>query len=469
LGWLLVREPDPDGWRVVTSMAGQSPAALLLPALMIALGIWTLRRKVATLSRLEAQLSRLPVEDEGVVDAVQPLAPADPVAKAWNRLIEIFRRQRGGGDLSARLNLALEGYRQQKSDQVLNSLTDGIAVTDQNGRITLANRSFAVLLGMTGKGQSCLGQTVEKCLGLTKAGEAARPLLDPQHNGRRVVAEINDSPVMPPGTYRVSRSPKCGAAAGATVPGYVWAVRDVTQQKLADRMRDQFVSTATHELRTPLANIKAHAEAIGLCGDIDVEQQKVFCNTIDDEVTRLADFVDDLLDLSRMEAGSTSLTLQVTDMERLLHDTVGKVSGEMEKKKLAFDVRLPGKLPELAVDKDKIVVALVNLLGNAAKYTPEEGQVRLHVDQTDGALLIHIEDSGIGISVEEQAHIFDKFFRSCDVRVQDITGSGLGLSLTNEIVRLHGGRLTVHSELNKGSRFTVKLPLSREMSRCSNA
>ena len=170
-----------------------------------------------------------------------------------------------------------------------------------------------------------------------------------------------------------------------------------------------------------------------------------------------------------MEAGSTSLTLQVTDLERLLHDMVGKVRGEMEKKKLAFDVRLPGKLPELAVDKDKIVVALVNLLGNAAKYTPAEGQVRLHVDLSDGALLIHVEDSGIGISPEEQSHIFDKFFRSGDHRVQDITGSGLGLSLTSEIVRLHGGRLSVHSELDKGSRFSVKLPLSRETSRCSNA
>jgi two-component system phosphate regulon sensor histidine kinase PhoR len=202
---------------------------------------------------------------------------------------------------------------------------------------------------------------------------------------------------------------------------------------------------------------------------MDVEQQKSFCNTINEEVSRLSRFVDDLLYLSRMEVGSTPLNVQITSVERLLRETVANVRPQIDQKKIAFDVELPAKLPELVLDKDKFTVALVNLLGNAAKYTPEGGRVRLHVEAKDRVLQIDVEDSGIGISVEDLPKIFGKFFRSSDPRVQAQTGSGLGLSLTNEIVRLHAGKLTVQSELNKGSRFTVVLPMILEKGKCSNA
>jgi signal transduction histidine kinase len=249
----------------------------------------------------------------------------------------------------------------------------------------------------------------------------------------------------------------------------VWSVRDTTQQKLADQMRDQFVNMATHELRTPLTNLKALAEILAESRVTDVDQQKKFCNTINEEVARLARFVDDLLQLSRMEAGSTVLQQQLTDMERLFSDVVNKVRPQMEQKRIAFEVDVPPKLPELVADKDKITVALVNLLGNAAKYTREGGRVRLHVEVAETALRIDVEDTGMGISVEELPKIYDKFFRSADPRVREERGSGLGLSLTNEIVRLHGGKLTVNSELNKGSTFTVTLPLSAEGMPCSIA
>jgi two-component system phosphate regulon sensor histidine kinase PhoR len=309
--------------------------------------------------------------------------------------------------------------------------------------------------------QTTCGKTMEDCLGLDSEGCQAGQLLDPKLRGRTVVVEMWRSGDLAQGVLRVARSPLCPVGGGAS-EGHVWSVRDVTQQKLADEMREQFVNAATHELRTPLANIKAYAETLSLADMINVEEQKAFCNTIDDEVTRLARFVDDLLQLSRMEVGSTSLSRQVTDMERLFHEMINKVRPQMKRKGITFDVHLPGKLPELVVDKDKLTVALVNLLGNAAKYTPEGGRVQLHVELADGALRIEVEDTGIGISADEVPKLFDKFFRSADPRVHEQIGSGLGLSLTNEIVRLHGGRLTVHSELEKGSKFAVTMPLSAE-------
>jgi two-component system phosphate regulon sensor histidine kinase PhoR len=236
-------------------------------------------------------------------------------------------------------------------------------------------------------------------------------------------------------------------------------IRDVTQQKLADEMRTQFLQTATHELRTPLMNICAYAETLELTDDLDVEQQKQFCNIINSEAMRLSRFVDELLDVNRMEAGAMSLALHETNIERLLQEVIEKVRPMMQQKKITFEANISPKLPKLSLDKDKIAAALVNLLGNAAKYTPNEGNVKFTVDTVGAELEMQVEDTGYGISEEELPKVFDRFFRSDDDRVREISGSGLGLAFTNEVVRLHGGRIDVHSELNRGTKFTLVLPV----------
>ena len=190
------------------------------------------------------------------------------------------------------------------------------------------------------------------------------------------------------------------------------SIRDVTQQKLAEEMRDQFVDTATHELRTPLANIKAYAETLALADVIDVEQQKQFLNTINSEATRLARFVDDLLSVSSMELGSLSLNKQVTDLRRMLNEVLAKIRPQIEEKQLTFEVALPEKMPEPELDKDKIATVLVNLLGNAVKYTPAGGRVTFRVNITDQQIEISVEDTGVGIAADELPKVFDKFFRS---------------------------------------------------------
>ena len=224
-------------------------------------------------------------------------------------------------------------------------------------------------------------------------------------------------------------------------------------------MRNDFVLTVTHELRTPLSNIKAYAETLAVHEDIDVEQQRKFYNTIIAEVTRLSRFVDELLNVSQMEAGAMSLVQHETDLERLLADVIEHVQPNMKEKRISFEALIPAKLPKLHVDKDKIIASLVNLLGNAAKYTSDEGRVQLHVDVGKNQIQFHVEDSGIGIAEDELPKVFEKFFRSADERVRENPGSGLGLAFTHEVARLHGGTVMVHSELNKGSKFTMTLPI----------
>ena len=162
---------------------------------------------------------------------------------------------------------------------------------------------------------------------------------------------------------------------------------------------------------------------------------------------------------SRMlELGSMSLARQEADIERLLLEVVEKVRAQAEQKQIRLHTSFPAKLPKLRVDKDKLAATLVNLLGNATKYTPPGGAVAFRALHKDGALQIEVEDTGIGIAADELPKIYDKFFRSSDPRVREETGTGLGLSLAQEVIRLHGGKLHVQSELNKGTRFTVTLP-----------
>jgi signal transduction histidine kinase len=159
-----------------------------------------------------------------------------------------------------------------------------------------------------------------------------------------------------------------------------------------------------------------------------------------------------------MELGSLSLNKQVTDLNRMLNEVVAKVRPQIEEKQQTFEIVFPEKLPEPELDKDKIAALLVNLLGNAVKYTPEGGRVTFRVNVSDQHIEINVEDTGVGIAEDELPKVFDKFFRSQDPRVQQETGTGLGLALAQEVVRLHGGQITVESELNKGSTFSVLLP-----------
>jgi PAS domain S-box-containing protein len=422
-------------------------------------GAVVLRRSLAPLAAVESQLVRASVAPEGTPPRLDLLDGSGPAVAGFNRLVRQSRHDGPPDDLPARLEEALERYRRNKSDLLLNSLPEGVAVTDAQGTITLANRPLAALFGAGTDANALVGRDIRRFLFEGAAPNDGESLLSGGDLERTTVAEIRRGEASGGGVLRVARQPLRGDD-GHAPPGCVWSVRDVTQQKLAERMRTDFVNSATHELRTPLANIRAYAETLAITDDLDIAQHKEFCNTINSEVGRLTRLVDDLLSIESMEVGSLALARQETNFERLLSETIGKVRPQMEQKNIHFEAILPKKFPTLLIDKDKIILTLVNLLGNATKYTPEGGKVVLLVECRDDAISIHVEDSGIGISPEDLPKVFDTFFRSADPRVQHETGSGLGLSLAREVVRLHGGKLTVQSKLDVGSTFTVVLPMS---------
>lgn len=454
---LFLAVAEPGSWATVKQVVSRVPFLVLGPVLVLVLGGFWLQRAVRPLSAVESQLRRLALAPTVTDAALTPIRAHSAGGVGWNRLLQELQAKPHAGGLNERLTEAVQTLRQERADDVLNSLADGIAVTDQDGRISFANQSLAALLGEAAAIDSLRGQSVEDSLALDEH-DFDNPLLDPELWGRPVEHEVDRLRRGSRQVLRIARYP-IRSADRATKAGHVWAVRDVTQQKLADEMRDQFLDHATHELRTPLSNIKAYAETLAMTEVLDVESQKEFCNTINAEATRLARFIDDLLSVSSMEAGSLALEKQNVDPERLFSEVVGKVRPQMDQKGITFEAIFPQKYPETRLDKDKINVALVNLLGNAAKYTPAGGHVRFEVKANERELRFEVEDSGIGISEEELPRIFDKFFRSSSPQVKAITGTGLGLSMALEVIHLHGGELTVTSQLGQGTTFTATVPL----------
>lgn len=457
-GSLRITVPQLDFWSTLAEIVRLAPAVLLVPLGLIAGGGVYLARLASPLAQVDTQLRKIALERPTVDLQLQTLPATDAIAMGWNRVVESFQKRNPaseGDDLRSRLAEVVASRSESEMHVALNNLAEGIAVTDLEGRITFANRAIAALLGTETSSEELAGIELEGQIVKIAGEKASQAAFTEAAVHRPLVTEIERESEHDKRTLRIARLPM----ENDTVRGHVWSVRDVTQQKLAEKTRDQFIDVATHELRTPLSNIKAYAETLATCDEIEVEQQKEFCNIINSEVTRLARFVDDLLSISSMEAGSIAIQRQRTITSKLFEEVLAKVQPLMKKKDIEFDVQLPEKMVDLQVDKDKIVAVLVNMLGNAAKYTPEKGRVTLRVKCEDSQLNVAVEDTGVGIAPEELPKVFDKFFRSNDPRVQGETGTGLGLSLAREVVRIHGGEITVESVVDKGTTFVATIPI----------
>jgi two-component system phosphate regulon sensor histidine kinase PhoR len=465
LGTLRLGIAQPGVWSYIRIGSRLAPLAFLGPACCLGVGAVLLNRLVRPVAEIEHQLFQVAMSPSVDSCELREVPSVGAAAIGWNRVIQQRSAVPQSESLRERVRRSIQQGRHSQLDAVLNSIPEGIATTDSDGCIIYANTPMAVMLELECE-VSLDGQKDWSASAAHMIEQLARrwqvaddnPLLLEENRGRPVVIELVGEEQGQRRVLRVARYPILAGDSGH-FDSHVWTLRDVTQQKLAEEMRDQFVDTATHELRTPLANIKAYAETLALADVIDIEQQKQFLNTINSEATRLARFVDDLLSVSSMELGSLSLNKQVTELSRMLNEVITKIRPQIDEKDLTLEVVLPEKLPEPEIDKDKIATVLVNLLGNAIKYTPPGGRVTFRVNVTDQQIEISVEDTGVGIAKEEIPKVFEKFFRSSDPRVQEQTGTGIGLALAQEVVRLHGGRINVESELDKGSTFSVVLPL----------
>jgi PAS domain S-box-containing protein len=355
-----------------------------------------------------------------------------------------------------------------KSQAILESIADGVIVNDVHGRILLINAAAERIVGV--HGSTVLGEDVRAVFdafmldGREKALTAMDSLTaglftspadsDPQiietilklEMGNRVV-NAHLAPVM---------------TRGEELLGVVTVFRDITKEVEADRAKSEFVSNVSHELRTPMTSIKGYTDLLhaSAVGEVNAEQKR-FLSIIKSNADRLTTLINDLLDISRTEAGRIELEFKPLQMGEIVLEVANSFRGQMESKGLEFLVDIPDNLGKVRGDRGRITQILTNLIANAYHYTLE-GSIKVSLSQVDNVLKLDVADTGIGIAPGDQGKIFDRFYRADNSLVQETTGTGLGLSIVKMFVEMHGGRVWVESEPGKGSTFTFVLPTIEE-------
>ena len=226
----------------------------------------------------------------------------------------------------------------------------------------------------------------------------------------------------------------------------------------ASRLKTEFVSMVSHELRTPLTSIRGYAELLLEDQQIAGEERESL-TIVKKNADRLLGLINDLLDLSCMEAGKIELQRTNLDLARVIPEVAGALRPLIEAKRQRLRLDLDEALPAVWADADRVTQILTNLVSNALKYTPVEGSISVAARRDDGFVRVDVSDTGVGLSTEAQAQLFTKFFRVPDRSPQAATGTGLGLAITRSLVELHGGHITVSSVPGQGSTFTFSLPV----------
>ena len=332
----------------------------------------------------------------------------------------------------------------QRLGAILASTPDPVLVTDQENRLILANPAARRALGADAAAAE--GQPTEQVI----SQQELRGLLEELESGKKS-AEV----VMPDG--KVYFATASSVIADGRPVGRVCVMRDVTHFKELDALKSDFVSTVSHDLRSPLTLMRGYATMLETVGDLN-EQQKSYVSRIVVGVESMSRMVNNLLDLGRIDAG-VGLLVEKTVVLEIMKAVMETLQLQADQKNIRLEQEIAPDLPE-SVDADRALLqqAVYNLVENAIKYTPENGAVTLRVKTRADILQFEVQDTGIGIAPNDQPRLFEKFFRGSQREARAQRGSGLGLAIVRSIAERHGGKVWVESQLGQGSLFFLLIP-----------
>lgn len=252
------------------------------------------------------------------------------------------------------------------------------------------------------------------------------------------------------------------AALSILMMGGIWLTyRNIFREMKLAKLKSDFVANVSHELRTPLALIRLYAETLELGRLTAKEKYQEYFRIIREESERLSALINNILDFSRIEAGRKEYEFKETNLAELVRSTLDSYRFQIEQNGFAFEEKISSEIPPVNVDREAIARSLLNLVNNALKYSKDQKFIGVSLYRSDSLVKLEVQDRGIGIPKSEQEKIFEKFYRCGDPLVHNIKGSGLGLSLVRHIARAHGGDVNVESAPEKGSKFTIALPLDQ--------
>jgi len=421
-------------------------AFLMLSAVIV--GYYAILRAIAHLQRNSANAAATATPSSGadVLQTVRQLSQRFDNAQA-----ELRRTQEQNAELSSKL--AVAAFEEQQAYRVLDGLTFGVLILCAKEHVRRANQEMQRLLNSNWK------DLEDRYYADAIAHEDITLLIETRDisgNAAGASAEIEFKETAPGRFFRASCRPLRDSAGGNI--GTLVTVQDITRAKLAESAQEDFIAQVAHELLTPLTSMKTYAEML-MTGEItDQEMQKEFYNTINNETDRLTALIRNLLNVSQMETGSLAMARSIVKADWLLDQCLPSMEIQARAKGIAIKKQLPDVFPGIMGDKELLKVVLINILGNAVKYTPPNGAIGISLLEQDHTVSFEVTDSGCGIHPDDLEHVFQKFYRGTTTAVREQTGSGLGLATAKQIVELHGGSIDVKSTLGKGSCFTVRIP-----------
>jgi two-component system phosphate regulon sensor histidine kinase PhoR len=364
------------------------------------------------------------------------------------------------GDLAAALNemaSLVEAQITELSEDrkrltaILTGMVEGVLVLDRQGHILLTNTAMERMFGLIGA--EIHGRPFIEILRHHRLSEVIKRTLETGVNrSDEITMLIPDERV-----FAVQAS-TAKEFAGRSSLGAVFVFHDVTALKHLEQVRKDFVANVSHELRTPLASIKGYIEALLDGAKEDPQQCTAFLHILEKHTDRLNNIISDLLPLSQIESGQYQWKREEINIADLLEKASSVLRPLAEKKNQTLIITLPENAGPLIGDFEKLTLAIINLLDNAIKYTPEGGRITLQVGRSSNGIEITVSDTGLGIPPKDLSRIFERFYRVDRARSRDLGGTGLGLSIVKHIVEAHGGTVAVKSQMEKGATFIVTIP-----------
>ncbi len=434
--------------------------------LSVLLGLVLARRITAPLIELNNVAKRY---GDGDLDAKPPTSSSNEIGQLANTFTYMANKiKKTLLSLKEKEQIAVEKQEKYRSERdkveaILESIGDGVFVIDQNQLVTMINPVALELIGYTKN--EVIGKNYKETLrfvyenDLTQTNEEfiQRAFLT------KKVQEMSNHTVLI--TKDGSRIPVADSAAPLTddngeIIGCVIVFRDVTQERAVDRAKTEFVSLASHQLRTPLTSIGWNAELLNSAeGNKGLtDKQKELIAGITKGNKRMIALVNALLDTSHFELGIFAKNITKLYLPDELKQVVSLLKNEIGTKKLKLEVKVEDNFPIYQGDERLVTIIMQNIISNAVKYTPDKGSIAISLSYTKSDIRFTVKDSGIGIPKEQQQHVFDKLFRADNARATATDGTGLGLYLVKLIIDSVSGRISFVSTENKGTTFTVLLP-----------
>jgi two-component system, NtrC family, sensor histidine kinase KinB len=389
---------------------------------------------------------------EGNYDIEIPTHSSDELGQLTDEFNSMAKKLKGFHDLNIEQIMA----EKRKSEAVIRSIDDGIILVDAEFKVTGMNPMARRIIDV----QPDMSQN-RHFLEVVKSGQLFNYIRQSMESGKPPAIEENESVFMVEreGTrrhYQFSITPVHGKK--GFLIGVVLLLRDVTRLAELDRLKSEFVMTASHELRTPLTSIGMSIDLLmeGATKKLNDKEQQLLLAAHED-LQRLKIFVNNLLDLSKIEAGKMEMELSSIPIRVLFEKVVRAFKNQSEEKAVDLSFNAPDEVSNVKADDNKITWVLTNLISNALRYTPSGGHIKLSAESFGPSVQISVSDDGPGIPYEYQSKIFDKFVQVKSDKA--VGGSGLGLAICKEVVRAHGGTIWVDSVPGSGSTFTFTLPI----------